>query len=147
MTALVMFPWTHGVNVFSSYALMLGSLQDLANRTVKRTPLFLLYALGVMHGIDLKQFSLWLLFMGWGAWLGHLKKVPLGEGDVYVLAGLALFHAPFDLLVIVTLAVWLLLPLTLNAIRLKHKGQPYQLPFIPALFIARQMMLLGSILV
>lgn len=131
----------------SGYALALGAFQDLAHRTVSRWSLFLLYGLGVLQGLEMKKFILWLLLMGYGAFLEQRERVPLGEGDVYVIAGLALFHPPIELLVIVTLAVWLLCPLTLYALWLKRKGQPYELPFVPSLLVARQTVLLVSVLI
>lgn len=136
-----------GVNVFSSYALGLGALQDLADRTVSRLPLFMLYGLGALQGVGIKRFGLWLLLMCCGALFERGDKIPLGEGDLYMIAGLALLHSPLDVLLMVTLAVWLLFPRTLYALWLKHKGQPYRLPFLPALFAARQIVLLTLILV
>lgn len=135
------------VKVASSYVLMVAAMQDLAARSVSRLPLFLLYGLGLLLGVDVRVFGLWLLLMACGTWFERLEKVPLGEGDLYVIAGLSLFHSAFDLLTVVTLAVWVLFPITLYAIRLKIKGQPYQLPFIPALFVAHQLVLFGSVLV
>ena len=147
-------PWTwlatlqtYGIHMSSGIALGLGAAQDLAQLSVTRLPLFLLYGLGIVQGVDVRGVGLWLLCVGCGAMMERRDKVPLGEGDFYVIGGLALFHSAFDLLIIVTLAVWILLPRTIYALWLKHKGQPYRLPFVPALFVARQIVMLSLILV
>ena len=124
------------------FLLLKISLSDFyAYRILDRDLMFILILslLGLIYRAYIGQLSLVLLgvqivLFGLGLWQERSKKVIVGEGDLYLLAGLLSFLRPIEALYLLGLSSWLAI---IPALYLKFKGKSYvfMAPFISLAFI------------
>lgn len=124
------------------FLLLKISLSDFyAYRILDRDLMFILILslLGRIYRAYIGQLSLVLLgvqivLFGLGLWQERSKKVIVGEGDLYLLAGLLSFLRPIEALYLLGLSSWLAI---IPALYLKFKGKSYvfMAPFISLAFI------------
>ena len=133
---------------WESLMLCLLAYEDLRGHELHRLSLLMLFVLRAFQKVSTPPWLLLFILLFTGFFLERRDEVPFGEGDAYLLSALSLFHHPFELLSIMTLALWLLLPWTIHGLwkMKRHHEKIEGLALSPAIFVARQGLCIAQIL-